>query len=202
MAEATRRDDKRQFDIDEALTAIEEAVRPYPKAALFELAELGFTSPFEQLIACMISIRTRDETTLPTAQRLFERARTPAQMLTLTVDEIDSLIATSSFHEAKARQVHEIAKRVEEEFGGELPCDDDVLQSLPGVGPKCAHLVLGIACRHENPAQRDGPRVLGDERAAADRDKQRGRPHVQHDRLRHTAEHRARKPCTSRRRTD
>ena len=137
---------KRPFDIDEALTEIEEAVRPWPKAALFELAELGFDSPFEQLVACMISIRTRDETTLPVAQRLFERARTPAQMLALTPDEIDTLINASSFHEAKARQIHEIARRVEAEHGGQLPCDDALLQSLPGVGPKCAHLVLGIAC--------------------------------------------------------
>jgi endonuclease III len=137
---------KRPFDIDEALEKIEEAVRPWPKAALFELAELGFDSPFEQLVACMISIRTRDETTLPVAQRLFERARTPAQMIELAPDEIDDLINASSFHEAKARQIHEIARRVETEHGGQLPCDDNLLQSLPGVGPKCAHLVLGIAC--------------------------------------------------------
>ncbi len=138
---------KRPFDIDEALTKIEEAVRPWPKAALFALAELGFDSPFEQLIACMISIRTRDETTLSVAQRLFERARTPAQMLALTPDEIDTCINASSFHGAKARQIHEIARRVEAEHDGQLPCDDALLQSLPGVGPKCAHLVLGIACR-------------------------------------------------------
>jgi endonuclease-3 len=138
---------KRPFDIDEGLAKIEDAVRPWPKAALFELAEMGFDSPFEQLIACMISIRTRDETTLPVAQRLFERARTPAEMLALSVDEIDTLINASSFHEAKARQFHDIAQRVEDEFDGQLPCDDALLQSLPGVGPKCAHLVLGIACK-------------------------------------------------------
>jgi len=139
-------DGKRPFDIDEALSDIEAAVQPWPKAALFELAELGFDSPFEQLVACMISIRTRDETTLPVVQRLFERARTPAAMLTLTPGEIDTLITASSFHEAKARQIHEIARRVEAEHDGQLPCDDALLQSLPGVGPKCAHLVLGIAC--------------------------------------------------------
>jgi endonuclease-3 len=68
-------------------------------------------------------------------------------MLALTPDQIDTLINASSFHEAKARQIHEIAHRVEAAHGGQLPCDDDLLQSLPGVGPKCAHLVLGIACR-------------------------------------------------------
>ena len=71
---------KRAFDIDVALAAIEEAVKPWPKAAMFELAEAGFDSPFEQLAACMISIRTYDEVTVPTARKLFERARTPAEV--------------------------------------------------------------------------------------------------------------------------
>ena len=60
--------------------------------------------------------------------------------------EIDALIGACTFHEPKARQIHEIAKRVMEEHGGELPCDLDVLLSFKGVGPKCAHLALGIAC--------------------------------------------------------
>ena len=137
---------KRPFDIDLALERIREVVRPLPKAALFELAEEGFDSPFEQLVACMISIRTLDEVTVPTARRLFARARTAAEVSRLTPEEIDELIRTCSFHEPKARQIHEIARRVVEEHGGELPCDFGVLTSFRGVGPKCANLVLGIAC--------------------------------------------------------
>jgi len=56
---------------------LREAVRPFPKAALFELAEDGFNTPFETLVACILSIRTLDEVMLPTARRLFARARTP-----------------------------------------------------------------------------------------------------------------------------
>jgi endonuclease-3 len=139
-------DAKLPFDIDVALRRIGEAVRPFPKAALFELADDGHSSVFEQLVACIISIRTRDETTLPTARRLFARARTPAEMLRLTPAEIDGLIATCTFHEAKARQIHDIARRAVDEHGGSLPCEEEVLRSFRGVGPKCAHLVLGIAC--------------------------------------------------------
>src|SRR5207249_4739032 len=98
-------DAKRPFDIDLAMDRIREAVRPFPKAALFELAEEGFRSPFEQLAACIISIRTRDEVTLPTARRLFELARTPEQVSRLTPEAIDERIRMSSFHEAKARQI-------------------------------------------------------------------------------------------------
>ena len=138
---------KKPFDIDLAVKLISKAVSPFPKAAMFELAEEGFDSPFEQLVACMISIRTYDEVSLPTARKLFARARTPKQMSKLTPAEIDSLINTSTFHERKAAQIHVIAKRVMDEYDGEMPCDEEVLRSFSGVGPKCAHLVLGIACK-------------------------------------------------------
>jgi endonuclease-3 len=125
---------------------IREAVRPFPKAAMFELADDGFNSPFEQLVACIISIRTFDEVTIPTARRLFERARTPKEVDRLPVEEIDRLIRACTFHEAKSPQIKEIARRVIDEFGGELPCDSEVMQSFRGVGVKCTNLVLGIAC--------------------------------------------------------
>jgi endonuclease-3 len=137
---------KRPFDISEAIRAIRKAVEPFPKAALFELAEDGFNSTFEQLIACIISIRTYDEVMLPTARRLFERARTPDEMRRLSPKEIDEIIRPATFHEQKAYNIHAIAERVAEEYGGELPCESEVLLSFKGVGPKCANLVLGISC--------------------------------------------------------
>src|SRR5581483_7964088 len=132
------------FDIDVALRRVREAVVPYPKAALFELAAEGFGSVFEILVACLISIRTRDETTLPVARRLFARARTPAEVSALTPEAIDELIGACTFHEPKARQIHAIARRAVAGHGGELPCDEEVLLDLRGVGPKCAGLALGI----------------------------------------------------------
>lgn len=137
---------KQPFAIDEAMTRLNEAVRPFAKAALFELAEEGFRSPFEQLIACIISIRTLDEVTLPTARRLLTLARTPATMSRLTVEAIDEQLTACTFHEAKALQIQQIARRIVDEHAGDLPCDPAVLLSFHGVGPKCANLVLGIAC--------------------------------------------------------
>src|SRR3954447_26656703 len=94
---------KRPIAIAEMMRRIQTAVRPFPKAALFELAEEGYASAFEQLVACIISIRTRDEVTLPTARRLFGQARTPAEVAGLEPEQIDQLIRTSSFHEPKSR---------------------------------------------------------------------------------------------------
>jgi endonuclease-3 len=138
--------DKKPLDISLAVRRIRKAVKPWPKAALFELAENGFTTTFEQLVACIISIRTYDEVTLPVSRKLFERARTPEEMVKLTYEELDALISPSTFHERKASQILAIARRVIDEYGGEIPCDPEVLMSFSGVGPKCAHLVLGIAC--------------------------------------------------------
>jgi endonuclease III len=138
--------DKKPFDIRRATKLIDKAISPYKKAAMFELAEDGFNSTFEQLVACMISIRTYDEVTIPVARRLFAKARTPQEITRFTEAEIDALIQQSTFHERKAAQILEMAQRVVSEFGGDLPCDEEAMLSFSGVGPKCAHLVLGIAC--------------------------------------------------------
>ncbi|HVG20931.1 MAG TPA: endonuclease III [Blastocatellia bacterium] len=137
---------KRPVDIDLVVRRIRKAVEPFAKAAMFELAEDGFDSAFEQLVACIISIRTYDEVMLPTARRLFARARTPEEISRLAPQEIDDLIRPSTFHERKAVQIHAIARRVVDEYDGSLPCDEETLLSFKGVGPKCANLVLGIAC--------------------------------------------------------
>ncbi len=142
------------FDIDIVMGRVYEAVRPFPKAALFELADEGYRTPFEQLVACMISIRTLDEVTLPTARRFFARARTPHDVSQIPAEEIAALIRPSTFYETKARQILEISHRAVADFNGCIPCADDVLRSFPGVGPKCANLVLAIAC--------DQPRISVD----------------------------------------
>lgn len=137
---------KKNFDIDEMLGRIREAVKPFPKAAMFALYDEGHTTLFEQLIACILSIRTRDEVSIECARKLFRVAKTPKKISQLSIEEINELIAESTFHESKARTIKNIAEEVEKNFSGELPCDAETLTSFSGVGPKCAHLSLGIAC--------------------------------------------------------
>ncbi len=137
---------KKPFDVDEVFRRLRVATAPFARAALFELRDEGYASAFEQLVACILSVRTRDETMLPVARRLFERARTPAALAELSVDELDGLIRESSFHRAKAENLLEIARRVVAEHGGDLPCDEGVMLGFRGVGPKCTNLVMGIAC--------------------------------------------------------
>ena len=144
--EAPSRVDQEPFDIGVVLARVRESTRGFADAAMFELAERGHASLFEQLVGCILSIRTRDEVTLPVALRLLSQARTPEAMRQLGPERIGALIRPVTFPEPKAGTIHAIATRTVEEFGGELPCDAQVLQSFKGVGPKCAHLALGIAC--------------------------------------------------------
>jgi endonuclease III len=137
---------KQPFEISSAMGRIRQAVQPFPKAAMFELAEKGYKTLFQQLIGCIISIRTYDEVSLPTAVRLFEVAPGPQQIAQLTQQQIFKLIAPSSFAERKAGQILAIAQQVIDRYQGELPCDEQILLSFNGVGLKCAHLALGVAC--------------------------------------------------------
>jgi endonuclease-3 len=132
------------FSLKKALQLVEIAIRPFPKAALFELAERGWTTSFQQLLACMISVRTLDEVTIPLAERLLAKAPTPDRLLQLSVDEVTELIHESTFAATKARNMLEIARIAWTDYEGVLPCDEKVLLALPGIGPKCANLVLGI----------------------------------------------------------
>lgn len=133
-------------DLDEAFTAIEKAVKPFPKAALFELDQAGYNTPFELLVACILSIRTYDEVMLPTALQLFKKACTPEEFIQLGIDNLIPLINKITFYERKATQIIAISNRLIANHNGQLPCDETLMLDLPGVGPKCTNLVLGIGC--------------------------------------------------------
>ena len=141
---------KRPLDVAVALRRIRRAVRPLPKAAMFALADEGHRSLFEQVVACILSIRTRDEVSLVAARRVFATAPTAAAIAGLDLVTLDRLVGDTTFHAAKAAQIRQIAGQVHREYGGSLPCDESVVRSFRGVGPKCAHLALGIACGQQH----------------------------------------------------
>jgi endonuclease-3 len=138
---------KLPFDLETVLNRIEQATAKYPKAAMFELYERGFTSLFEQLISCIISVRTMDENTIPVSLRLFDKTRTPQAMLLLSAEKLTQLLYGSSFPGQKAETMLGIAKTAVEKYDGELPASFDDLIALKGVGPKCANLALGVAAK-------------------------------------------------------
>jgi endonuclease-3 len=146
---ADRSTTKEPFDPDRAIALLREAVKGLPAPSMFELRTRGYGTLFQQVVACMISVRTYEEVSLPASIRLFERAPAPRDLAALPVDEIDRLISPSTFHERKAVQIQRIARTTVEAHGGTVPCDEETVLDFPGIGPKCAALALGIACKQE-----------------------------------------------------
>lgn len=98
--------------------------------------------PFLVLIGCILSLRTKDEVTDIAAERLFKKAGTPEEMLSLPLDELEQLIYPVGFYRTKSRTIKEISKTILEDFGGEVPDTMEALLSLRGVGRKTANIVI------------------------------------------------------------
>lgn len=109
--------------------------------ALAEVAERS-RDPFRVLIACLLSLRTKDETTGPASERLFALADTPQTMLGLHPNQIERAIFPVGFYRTKARVVLGVSRDLIERFGGEVPGTIDALLTLKGVGRKTANLVV------------------------------------------------------------
>lgn len=101
-------------------------------------------SPFRLLVACVISLRTKDEVTAESSQRLFSIAPNPDKLAKLDVEIIAKAIYPAGFYNTKARQLKDIGRILRDEYGGEVPPDESPLLALPGVGRKTANLVLGL----------------------------------------------------------
>jgi len=121
------------------------AVPTWEATALAAVANATGRDPFRILIGCLLSLRTRDETTGPAAARLFALADTPAAMLALPRRTIARTIYPVGFYRTKARVLHAVCRELVERFDSRVPADLDALLTLPGVGRKTANLVVTFA---------------------------------------------------------
>lgn len=136
--------ERKFLDNDQIALAIKRlkiAMRDLPDPSV-TLVGKKFKSPFLVLISCLLSLRTRDETTLPACERLFARADSMQGLLKLSVGEIQELIYPVGFYKTKAVRIHEICEDLIGRFGGQVPDDLGQLLTLKGVGRKTANLVL------------------------------------------------------------
>ena len=101
-------------------------------------------SPFRLLVACVISLRTKDAVTAEASRRLFAIADDPDALAALDEDRIAEAIYPAGFYTTKAGQLRRIGEILRDRFGGEVPQTEDALLELPGVGRKTANLVLGL----------------------------------------------------------
>lgn len=128
-------------NISAIITALRKAVRDLPDPSVTMVSK-KWKSPFLVLISCLLSLRTKDETTIPAAQRLFQLADTPKKMIKLTTKKIEKAIYPVGFYKTKARNILGVCQRLIDEFDCKVPNDLDVLLTFKGVGRKTANLVL------------------------------------------------------------
>jgi endonuclease-3 len=107
--------------------------------------ELEYSTPFELLAAVLLSAQATDKGVNAATRRLFPVANTPAAILALGVEGLESYIRTIGLYRSKAKHLIETCRILVEEHGGEVPRDRDALERLPGVGRKTANVVLNTA---------------------------------------------------------
>lgn len=107
--------------------------------------ELEFSSVFELLAAVLLSAQATDVGVNKATRRLFAVANTPAQVLALGTDGLESHIKTIGLYRSKARHLLQTCQILIDQHGGEVPRSREALEALPGVGRKTANVVLNVA---------------------------------------------------------
>jgi endonuclease-3 len=127
--------------IGRVIGLLKKAMRDFPDPSV-TLVGKRWKSPFLVLISCILSLRTKDGTTLPAAQRLFALADLPQTLLKLPTARIAETIYPVGFYKTKAKTIHGICRDLLDKHGGAVPADMDALLAMKGVGRKTANLVL------------------------------------------------------------
>ena len=109
-------------------------------------SELEHSSPFELLVAVVLSAHTTDRSVNAATRKLFPVARTPQALLELGVEGVRPYLKSVGLYNAKARNVVELSRLVLERHAGRVPCDREALEALPGVGRKTANVILNMVC--------------------------------------------------------
>ncbi|MBR3513689.1 MAG: endonuclease III [Bacteroidaceae bacterium] len=106
--------------------------------------ELHYDSPFQLLVAVMLSAQCTDKRVNMVTPALFQAYPTPASMAAASVDEVLTFVKSVSYPNSKAKHLVEAARQLVERFGGEVPATREELVTLPGVGRKTANVVLSV----------------------------------------------------------
>lgn len=133
----------RDADIHAVIRILEDQIPRWREPILGVVAKES-SDPFRILIACLLSLRTKDQTTTDASRRLFGLAQSPAAMARMPQAGIERAIYPVGFYRTKARQIKKICRRLLTTHGGRVPDSIDELLTLPGVGRKTANLVVTI----------------------------------------------------------
>lgn len=121
---------------------IEELILELSKYYDGEKGSLDFTTPFELLVAVMLSAQSTDAQVNIVTKSLFKVANTPEQFAKMEIKDIEALISSISFYRNKARHIKECSVQIIENFNGIVPQTMEELTTLPGIGRKSANVIM------------------------------------------------------------
>ncbi len=130
-------------DIHDVIRILKQEVSKWKTPAVTIVADAS-RNPFHVLVSCILSLRTKDETTAAAFTRLKRRARTPKGLLKIPRDKLAKIIYPVGFYNQKAKTLHEIANKIINDYNGKVPDTIDELLKLKGVGRKTANLVITL----------------------------------------------------------
>lgn len=108
--------------------------------------ELVHSSPFELLVAVVLSAHTTDKSVNAATSKLFPVANTPSALAALGVEGVRPYLKSVGLYNAKSANVVALSRQLLERHGGQVPCDREALEALPGVGRKTANVILNMVC--------------------------------------------------------
>ena len=133
----------RSEDIHPVLGIVRKEIKQWNEPVVGVVASQS-SDPFLILIACVLSLRTKDQTTSEACQRLFALAPDPASMKRLSLKRVEKAIFPVGFYRTKAKQISQICDRLLKEYEGIVPDSIEELLTLKGVGRKTANLVVTV----------------------------------------------------------
>lgn len=133
----------KETDIPKIIKTLKEEIKKWRQPIVTEVSNKT-KSPFQALISCILSLRTKDSTTAGASYRLFKLASTPDGMRRLDVKEIEKTIYPVGFYRTKARNIKSICRDLIERYNSIVPDEIDELLKLKGVGRKTANLVVTL----------------------------------------------------------
>ncbi len=136
----------RDSHIHAVVSEVKKTIRRWKEPVLGVVAR-ETRDPFRILIACLLSLRTKDQTTAEASQRLFQLADTPEHMRALSMNTIEKAIYPVGFYKNKTKQILAICQSLLRDFGGRVPDTIEELLTLKGVGRKTANLVVTVGYR-------------------------------------------------------
>ena len=128
-------------DIEKVIRLIKKSARDFETPVSTEISNAS-RDPYQVLVSCLLSLRTRDTITGPISKKLFAVAKTPRQIAEMPLKRLQSIIKPVNFYITKSKRIKQISRELAEKYDSEVPANFEELMKFKGVGRKTANIVM------------------------------------------------------------